>query len=382
MKNLINFFLFIGLSVSCHAQKTEKTFSYFKFNEYSLDKNSKTKIDSFFQNKTIEHINLIGHCDSIGNNEYNDNLSKQRVIEVRQYLISKNINDDVIEIKALGKRVPFNNNETENARALNRCVEIEVVYKDLKIITSNPIVNINKDTVKSNIKIIDPNVKEIEFSGTTLNEKKQPIVTEISLNDKGGNEIYSTTSGSDGKYKFKAILNKNEDYSLIYYEDKSFIVAKTIKIKNSKTVYKNIITIMPQLKGGKKYVLGNMNFVGDTSQLIQASLPSLFALYKLMKKNKSLIIQIEGHVNDSHLQLNKTHINRYYPPELNREDQLQWLSNERAVVVWEYLLQKGIDRNRMSTIGYGAKKMLFPDAINEDQCLQNRRVEIKVISFK
>jgi outer membrane protein OmpA-like peptidoglycan-associated protein len=375
--------LLLFLSILCYAQNVEKTYTYFKFNEYLLDENSKTKIDSFFQNKKIKHILLKGHCDSIGNHAYNDNLSKKRVLEVKQYLISKNIRDSVIEIVALGKRVPFNNNENENARALNRCVEIEVMFSDF-----DSLIVINKqDTVKSKIipkKTIDLDVKEIEFSGTTLNEKKRPIATEISLNDKDGNEIYNTISGKDGKYKFKATLKKNEDYSLIYYEDESFIVAKTVNVKNSKMGYKNITTIMPQLKGGKKYILGNMNFVADTSQLIPASLPSLFALYKLMKKNKSLVIQIEGHINGAHYKnYNKEDIIvRYHPPDLSPEDYAQWLSNERAVVVWQYLLHKGIDRNRISTYGWGAKKMLFPDAVNEEQCLQNRRVEIKVISFK
>jgi outer membrane protein OmpA-like peptidoglycan-associated protein len=36
----------------------------------------------------------------------------------------------------------------------------------------------------------------------------------------------------------------------------------------------------------------------------------------------------------------------------------------------------------MSTIGYGADKMLFPDTYSETEMAQNRRVEINVVSVK
>jgi outer membrane protein OmpA-like peptidoglycan-associated protein len=89
------------------------------------------------------------------------------------------------------------------------------------------------------------------------------------------------------------------------------------------------------------------------------------ALYKLMKKNKSMVIRIEGHVNGTGQKVFE-----------------QFLSEKRAKTVYDYLTKKGIEKERMSTIGYGADKMLYRTPQFEGQASANRRVEINVISIK
>lgn len=336
---------------------------YFRTNDYSLDNEARRIIDSLSKTKGIEKIYLQGHCDSIGSNEFNDVLSANRVKEVKKYFFSNGVADKIIQTKASGKRIPLNKNADENERALNRRVEIKLVSKT----------QASADEV------------EVIISGIVLNEKKQALISEISLANKNGNEIQTITSGKDGKYTFKAILNKKEDYTLTYYNDSSFVSSKNINISNANLPYKNLSTILPTLTAGKKYILKNLNFEGDTSQLIAASRASLEALYKLMKKNKSLVIRIEGHVNypyhfpDPAQPAKAIH---YIPPGMNFAQFNQWLSEERAKMVYNYLLEKGIDGNRISAIGFGATKMLFPKALEESEMAQNRRVEINVISVK
>lgn len=369
-------FLFILFTSIAWCQKT---FIYFKSNDFSLDNKSKQLIDSLAKINNIEKIFLQGHCDSIGNNEFNDALSSKRVNEVKTYFISKGFYEQLFEIKALGKRVLVNKNATQKERALNRRVEIEIFIKSKTIVTKS-------DTISTIIqKSIAPNEVEIIINGIVLNEKKQPLIAEVSLNDKNGNEINTALSDKDGKYNLKAIVKKKEDYSLVFFNDSSFVSSKIINASNQRKPYKNLKTILPILKDGNKYTLENLNFEGDTSQLIAASLSSLEALYKLMKKNKSLIIQIEGHVNyPSHFPNPKRPAtsDHYVPPGMNRGEFNQWLSNERAKMVYTYLINKGIKEKRLSTMGYGATRMLFPDAATESEMAQNRRVEINVISFK
>ena len=87
-----------------------------------------------------------------------------------------------------------------------------------------------------------------------------------------------------------------------------------------------------------------------------------------MKKNKKMIIRIDGHVNDP----------------LNASDAAfkQDLSERRAKTIFDFLLSKGIDKERLSTIGFSNKHMLFPKAKSEEEQKKNRRVEINVISVK
>src|SRR5688572_18263701 len=96
-------FLF-SFNLCCFSQQTEKLSVYFKFDKYDLEDNAKTQIDSLLNKHSIKHISLKGHCDSLGDHIYNDALSLMRVMQVKNYLISKNINENNIEIKALGKR--------------------------------------------------------------------------------------------------------------------------------------------------------------------------------------------------------------------------------------------------------------------------------------
>lgn len=373
------FVLIIIFSFITSISFCQKTSVYFKSNESSLNNKAKQLIDSLSGINNIDKIFLQGHCDSIGNNQFNDALSEKRVNEVKSYFISKGFTEQLFEIKALGKRVSVNKNATEAERALNRRVDIDISLKSKSLVK-------RLDTAVTAIqKKIEPNEVEIVINGIILNEKQQPLIAEISFNDKNGNEIKTTTSDKDGKYNFKAVLKKREDYTLVYFNDSSFVSSKVINASNQRKPYKNLKTILPSLKDGNKYKLENLNFEGDTSQLIAASISSLEALYKLMKNNKSLVIQIEGHVNypNHYPNLKSPATSQHYvPPGMNRGQFNQWLSNERAKMVYKYLVEKGIKEKRMTTVGYGATKMLFPDATSEYEMAQNRRVEINVISFK
>lgn len=359
-------FTFLGLC--------QTTSVYFKTNDYSLDIKAKQIIDSLSKINEIQKIYLQGHCDSIGSNDFNDALSAKRVNTVKIHFIFNGLADEIIEIKALGKRVSINKNADENERALNRRVDIELVLKA------------SADTIKTaTTNTIQVDEVEVVISGIVLNDKKQPLISEVYLNDKNGNEIQTTSSGKDGKYKLKAILKKKDDYTLTYYNDSSFVSSKKINVSNARLPYKNLKTILPKLKDGDKYVLENLNFEGDTSQLIAASLASLEALYKLMKKNRKLTIRIEGHVNYPNSwpnpKLYKHKSTRYVPLGMNAYEFNQWLSEERAKMVYNYLIAKGIKAKRLSIIGYGATKMVNPNAYTESEMAENRRVEIYVTSL-
>jgi outer membrane protein OmpA-like peptidoglycan-associated protein len=70
-----------------------------------------------------------GHTDSIGNEEYNLNLSKKRAESVGRYLIDNGINADRLSYEGLGPKYPIDTNETEEGRARNRRVEFILIRK-------------------------------------------------------------------------------------------------------------------------------------------------------------------------------------------------------------------------------------------------------------
>ncbi len=77
---------------------------------------------------TIE-IEIQGHTDDIGSDEYNISLSEARAIAVRRYLIANGIAPERLRTRGLGKGYPIAPNDTEEGRQLNRRTEIVITKK-------------------------------------------------------------------------------------------------------------------------------------------------------------------------------------------------------------------------------------------------------------
>jgi outer membrane protein OmpA-like peptidoglycan-associated protein len=80
-------------------------------------------------------IEVEGHTDSVGGDEYNMKLSENRAGAVQSYLASQGINPDKVTAKGFGKTMPVADNATAAGRQMNRRVEL-VVSGD---ILGNPI---------------------------------------------------------------------------------------------------------------------------------------------------------------------------------------------------------------------------------------------------
>lgn len=73
------------------------------------------------------NVNVYGHADSQGSDEYNYKLSQTRIKTVVDYLVSKGIAADrIIQQKAFGEAKPIATNDTEEGRLQNRRVEFEI----------------------------------------------------------------------------------------------------------------------------------------------------------------------------------------------------------------------------------------------------------------
>lgn len=72
-------------------------------------------------------IQLEGHTDYVGSAELNMKLSQDRVVAVRNYLVSHGANKSRIKTKAFGGTQPISRENTEEARSLNRRVEVRIL---------------------------------------------------------------------------------------------------------------------------------------------------------------------------------------------------------------------------------------------------------------
>ena len=69
-------------------------------------------------------VDIVGHADSDGTDEYNLDLSRRRASSVAQYLVSRNVLADRVYVDGRGESAPITSNATAEGKAQNRRVEI------------------------------------------------------------------------------------------------------------------------------------------------------------------------------------------------------------------------------------------------------------------
>ena len=95
---------------------------------HALDEKIKSK------GATVVDIDVIGHTDSDGSQEYNQALSIRRANAVKDFMTSgaEGIDASIIDVSGKGELNPVADNRTREGRALNRRVEIHVGVKRQK----------------------------------------------------------------------------------------------------------------------------------------------------------------------------------------------------------------------------------------------------------
>ena len=72
------------------------------------------------------YVDVIGHTDSTGKAEYNQQLSVARASSVARYLESQKVVPQRVNTQGMGQNAPIASNDTPEGRALNRRVEIRL----------------------------------------------------------------------------------------------------------------------------------------------------------------------------------------------------------------------------------------------------------------
>jgi len=103
---------------------------FFEFDKATLLPESFLELDQLFEildkNPEIK-IEISGHTDDKGSEEYNQKLSEERANAVMRYIFAKGINLRRLSVKSYGETKPITSNETEEGRQLNRRVEFRIL---------------------------------------------------------------------------------------------------------------------------------------------------------------------------------------------------------------------------------------------------------------
>jgi outer membrane protein OmpA-like peptidoglycan-associated protein len=106
---------------------------FFDYDKSDLKEEQIAKAERFIkQVKENPHVRIevLGHTDERGSEQYNEKLSERRALAVENYLLSKGVSRDQLAIvKGFGKTAPLVFGSNEEAYAKNRRAEVRIVGK-------------------------------------------------------------------------------------------------------------------------------------------------------------------------------------------------------------------------------------------------------------
>lgn len=179
------------------------------------------------------------------------------------------------------------------------------------------------------------------------------------------------TQISDGEAKFVYQLEQRSDYNIVANHAGKFSQTESVTTKGldrSKTLYVTLKLGINNLDAGAIFVLNNIHYDFDQSYIRPEAGRILDNLVNVMSQNPTLRIELSSHTDSR-----------------GKDAYNLRLSQRRAEAAVEYLVSKGIERNRMVAKGYGETRLLnrCENGVqcSEDEHQMNRRTEIKVLKY-
>ncbi|MBC7922738.1 MAG: OmpA family protein [Ferruginibacter sp.] len=205
----------------------------------------------------------------------------------------------------------------------------------------------------------------------------QPIANaQVGLREEASAEIkYRTTTDGQGNYHLGFIPGKPEDYVVEItqpgYQLASVVVlyaanqprSKAVSTRNKNVNRIDLSTALVALEVGAKSVLGGVYFEFNSAVLRPESAIVLDRLRTFLNDNPTVRMEIGGHSDD----VGTSYVNRT-------------VSQKRAQSVVNYLISKGITKNRLTSHGYGEDAPAAPNDAEMNGRDVNRRVEITILA--
>ncbi|MEQ1732546.1 MAG: OmpA family protein [Bacteroidia bacterium] len=190
---------------------------------------------------------------------------------------------------------------------------------------------------------------------------KKPIGAKLELLDLNTGKVVVNAYSNVGNGEFLICLPPNKDYALNVSKDNYLFFSENFSLKNE-TSAKPLtadITLKP-LKVGEKVILKNIFFETGKFDLKPESKVELDKLVNFLAKNATVKIEISGHTDNA-----------------GDKKANVLLSDNRARVVYEYLIEKKINAERLSYKGYGDTQPIDVNTTAAGKA-NNRRTEFVI----
>lgn len=204
----------------------------------------------------------------------------------------------------------------------------------------------------------------ITIAGKVINKESRNVIGDAQIKITDMEDRYTHTLESnvkDGKYFI--VLSKGKKYDVAVQKQGYTFYSEVFDLKNLES-FNAIIRNMElsPVKKGTRMILRNIYFQYNSDRLLKESNLEMKRLLSLMKRNRSIRIEISGHTD------------AIGSKAFNKK-----LSLKRAERVKRYLVRRGIRKDRLVAVGYAFEKPLVEEGTKEEM-KKNRRVEIKILS--
>ena len=187
--------------------------------------------------------------------------------------------------------------------------------------------------------------------------------TKIVLRDEKGNKTKQTFN-VDQEGDFVAIVNVEniEGNALLQVENEGSAFESLLISENdiSNTIIKDKVIETEKIEKGKSFTLNDILYESNSSKLKEASKIVLDGFIDWLQKSEEINIEIQGHTDD------------IGPDKANLA-----LSMDRAFSVMEYLLNNGIEKDRLRFKGYGETNPKVPNNSTKSRAI-NRRTDFLI----
>jgi len=179
-----------------------------------------------------------------------------------------------------------------------------------------------------------------------------------------------TYSDAEGNYKFDG-LKPNTIYTIRTSKYEYFSESRVCnlpKINEAKVFFKgngyDMDFELMKIQTKSEIILSNIYYDFNKSNLRETSKIELNKLASMLRETPAVVVQISAHTD-----------------EIGSDSYNLKLSAARAQSVVDYLVSKGIARDRLIAKGYGESRLLIKKARTDDQHQANRRTTFKVIEI-
>ena len=193
-------------------------------------------------------------------------------------------------------------------------------------------------------------------------QSKKPLKSLVELVDILEDKINPRTFYTDENGELFICLPTGTKYAFNISAPGYLFYSQAFDLSEIRTVYNPYyLTIeLSKIELGTEMNLYNIYFDTNSFELLPESEPELKKLSGFMQNNNSIVVQIQGHTDN-----------------VGNETHNQILSENRAKAVYSYLLNQGINKERLSFKGFGESKPVAGND-SEDGRKLNRRTTILI----